>query len=78
MELQFISVWQDKNDNGTHKSTIAFGGNRKKAYVLGNIPHGATFTFDKKDVSKIIELLKMENSPLIHDPDLPSFLGGPE
>jgi hypothetical protein len=65
--VSFITVWQ-----GDHKSSIGWsdktddpGGG--KAYVLGNIPHNAPFMFDRKEVSKIIKLLKMKNSPLVKD-----------
>ena len=68
-ELQFIDVWQTLPQyNEPHKSSIAYGGNREsKAYAVGVILHGATITFDRKDVPKIIELLQMENSPLVKD-----------
>ena len=61
--LKWLTVWQ-----GEHKSSIGYGGNKGgKAFVTGNIPHGAQFTFDRGQVPKIIELLKMKNSPLVKD-----------
>lgn len=62
--LSFITVWQDE-----HKSSIGWSdkpeNNGGRAYTLGNIPHGATFMFDKKEVPRIIKILKMKNSPLV-------------
>ena len=63
MDLQFLTVWQ-----GDHKSSIGFGGVKGgKAFISGNIPHGAEFTFDRKEVPRIIELLIMPDSPLVKD-----------
>lgn len=64
--LSYIAVWQ-----GEHKSSIGWSdkpeNNGGKAYVMGNIPHGATFMFDRKEVPRIIKMLKMKDSPLVKD-----------
>lgn len=61
--LKFLDVWQ-----GEHKSSIGYGGNKGgKAFVSGNIPHNAEFTFSRKQVPTIIKLLKMKDSPLVKD-----------
>lgn len=63
--LDWLAVWQ-----GDHKSSIGWSDkpddpNGGKAFVSGNIPHNAPFMFDRKEVPKIIKLLKMKNSPLV-------------
>jgi len=61
--LKFLDVWQ-----GEHKSSIGYGGNKGgKAFVSGNIPHNAEFTFSRKQVPMIIKLLKMKDSPLVKE-----------
>ena len=60
----FIDVWQ--GSDGDHKSSIGYK-EGEKAYVLVVINHNSKFMFSKKDVPKIIKLLKMKNSPLIKE-----------
>lgn len=59
----YIDVWQ--GSDGEHKSSIGFNDKGDKAFVLGVISHNSKFMFDKKDVPKIIKLLKQKNSPLV-------------
>ena len=58
---KYIDIWQDE-----HKSTLAYYEDEPaSAWAMGNIPHNAPLTFSKKEVPKIIKLLKMKNSPLV-------------
>lgn len=59
--LEFIDLWQGKE--GDHKSSLSIG--KDGVRVLGVIPHGSQFMFDKKDVPKLMKLLKMKDSPII-------------
>ncbi len=63
--LEWLAVWQ-----GDHKSSIGWSDkpddpNGGKAFVSGNIPHNAPFMFARKEVPRIIKLLKMKNSPIV-------------
>jgi hypothetical protein len=58
---KYIDIYQ-----GEHKSTLAYYENQAgSSWAMGNIPHNAPLTFNKKQVPTIIKLLKMKNSPLV-------------
>ena len=60
-KIDFIDIWQGKE--GDHKSSLSIG--KDGITVLGVITHGSKFMFDKKDVPKLLKLLKMKDSPII-------------
>jgi hypothetical protein len=60
---KYLDIWQ-----GDHKSTLAYyEGQPASAWAMGNIPHNAPLTFSRKEVTRIINLLKMKNSPLVKE-----------
>lgn len=58
---EYIGIWQGRD--GEHKSSLSIG--KDGITVVGVIQHGSKFMFDKKDVPKVMKLLKMKDSPII-------------
>lgn len=60
---KYLDIFQ-----GEHKSTLAYYEEEPaSSWAMGNIPHNAPLTFSRKEVPKIIKLLKMKNSPLVRE-----------
>ena len=61
-EIQFFRIWQGKD--GSHPSSLSVSDKYNEVTVVGVITHGSRFMFDRKEVPKIIKLLK-QKKPLV-------------